>query len=70
MLSEQVALTLVHRSVEQVGYRINFHKAMLKTSIRALDNVIIYIAMIINENYNSNMYCCMNYKLLLKLSTP
>ncbi len=21
--------------------------------------VIIYIAMIINENYNSNMYCCM-----------
>ncbi len=34
---------------------------MLKTFIRALDKVIIYIAMVINENYNSK---------LIKLSTP
>ncbi len=27
-----------------------------KTFIRALDKVIIYRAMIINENFNSNMY--------------
>ncbi len=28
---------------------------MLKTFIRTLDKVIGYIAMVINENYNSNM---------------
>ncbi len=27
--------------------------------MKALDKVINYIAMIINENYNSNIYCCM-----------
>ncbi len=43
---------------------------MLKTFIRALDKVIIYTAMIINKNYNSNMYCFMNNKQLIKLSTP
>ncbi len=35
---------------------IQFSQIMLKTFIRELDKVIIYIAMIINENYNSNMY--------------
>ncbi len=40
---------------------------MLKTFIRALDS---YIAMVINKNYNSNMYWCMNNKQLIKLSTP
>ncbi len=38
---------------------------MLKTFISALDKVIIYIAMIINENYYSNMYCCMINKQLI-----
>ncbi len=32
---------------------------------------ISYIAMVINKrNYNSNMYCCMNNKQLIQLSTP
>ncbi len=35
---------------------------------RTLDKVIIYL--IINKNYDSNMYCCMNNKQLIKLSTP
>ncbi len=44
---------------------------MLKTFIRALDKVIYRpIAMVINENYNSNMYCCMNNKQLIQLYTP
>ncbi len=43
---------------------------MLKIFIRALDSVISYIAMVINKNYNSNMYCCMNNKQLITLSTP
>ncbi len=44
---------------------------MLKTFIKALDKVIYRpIAMVINENYNSNMYCCMNNKQLIQLYTP
>ncbi len=43
---------------------------MLKTLIRALDKVISYMAMVIDKNYNSNMYWCMNNKQLIKLSTP
>ncbi len=46
-----------------------FAQNYAKTCIRALDKVIIYIAMSINENYNSNMYCCMINKQLIKLST-
>ncbi len=43
---------------------------MMKTFIRALDKVIIYTAMIINKSLNSIMYCWMNNKQLITLSTP
>ncbi len=34
---------------------VTFSQVMLKTLIRALDKPIIYIAMVINKNYNSNV---------------
>ncbi len=49
---------------------VKFSQIVLKTLIRALDKVISYIAMIINNNYTSNMYCCMNNKQLQKIIHP
>ncbi len=45
-----------HEEVYAMSFSIvvTFSQIILKTFIRALDDVIIYIAMIINENYNSN----------------
>ncbi len=85
MLSKKVAFNTSTRFIEQAGYKIKWNilckHYMLyviynssyifshpKTFIRTLDKVIIY--MIINKNYDSNMYCCMNNKQLIKLSTP
>ncbi len=48
---------------------VTFSQIMVKTFTRAVDNVISYIANVINTN-NSNMCCCMNSKQLIQLSTP
>ncbi len=49
---------------------VKFSQTMLKTFTRAVDNVISYIAKVINANYSSNMCCCMNNKQLIQLFTP
>ncbi len=55
-----------YEEVYVIHYSISFSQIMLKTFIRALDKVISYIAMVINKNYNSNMYWCINNKQLIK----
>ncbi len=63
-----------HEEVYAILFRIvvTFSQSHAKNihTVRALDKVIIYIAMLINENYNCNKYCCINNKQVIQLSTP
>ncbi len=71
MLQNEMKYTNTSREFRSLCYVIQYGSYIFtkKTFIRALDNVISYTAMVINKNYNRDMYCCMNNKQLIK-STP